>query len=155
MHLMIILLLGLATTVSCSYYIVDAKHGRSLVAGDRYDGHIYHQDPMGKSNAKWVLEPVSGEPDYYLIRDTKHNKYIVAGDRYDGRIYHQDPNNRSNAKWRLVLFTDDYGSDTYHLMDKKHNRTIVAGDVADNNVYHQHPNRRPNARWAIVPNYLC
>ena len=104
---------------------------------------------------QWVLEPVSGEPDYYLIRDTKHNKYIVAGDRYDGHIYHQDPNNRSNAKWRLVLFTDDYGSGTYYLMDKKHNRAIVAGDVADNSVYHQHPNRRPNAHWAIVPNYLC
>jgi len=88
MHLIVILLLGLATAVNCSYYIVDAKHGRSIVAGDRYDGHIYHQDPTGRPNGKWVLEPVSGQSGVFFIRDTKHNKYIVAGDNYDGRIYH-------------------------------------------------------------------
>lgn len=126
-----------------------------LVAGNVYDGRIYHQDPIGRSNGKWVLEPVSGEPEVFFIRDTKHNKYIVAGDRYDGRVYHQLPNNRSNAKWRLVPLADNYGSKTFHLIDQKHNRAIVAGDVADNNVYHQYPDRRPNSRWALVPNFLC
>ena len=155
MRLIIILLLGLATAVTCSYYIVDAKHGRSLVAGNTYDGHIYHQDPIDRTNAKWVLEPISGDPNYFFIRDTRHNKYIVAGDTYDGRIYHQLPNNRQNAKWMLVPFTDTYGSTTYHLIDQKHRRAIVAGDTADNKVYHQYPNRRPNARWALVPNYLA
>ena len=137
------------TAVRCSYYIMDAKHGRSIVAGniDIYDGRIYHQDPTGRLNAKWVLEPITGdlEPTFYLIRDTKHNKYIVAGDRYDGNVYHQTPNNRSNAKWQLVPFTDDRGSKTFNLIDKKHNRALVAGDVADNRMYHQYPNRRPNA----------
>ena len=74
-HLAIItiLLLVLAAVVSSTtYYIVDAKHGRSIVAGDRYDGHIYHQDPRDRPNAKWLLIPVHGQPGYYFIRDTKH-----------------------------------------------------------------------------------
>jgi len=76
MHLIVILLLGLATAFNCSYYIVDAKHGRSIVAGDRYDGHIYHQDPTGRPNGKWVLEPVSGQSGVFFIRDTKHNNTL-------------------------------------------------------------------------------
>ena len=81
-----VLLLGFAAVASCNtYYIVDAKHGRSIVAGDHYDGHIYHQDPRDRSNAKWLLEPVHGQPGFFFIRDTRHFKYIVAGDNYDGR----------------------------------------------------------------------
>ena len=156
MQLIVVLFLSLASAVSCTrtYYIVDAKHGRSLVAGDRYDGHIYHQDPRERPNAKWVLEPVHGQRGVFLIRDTKHNNYIVAGDNYDGRIYHQRPNNRPNAKWRLVPFADSFGSTTFHLVDLKHGRAIVAGNVADNKVYHQPPHCRSNARWAIIPNYI-
>ena len=149
-----ILLLGLAAVVSSTtYYIVDAKHGRSIVAGDRYDGHIYHQDPRDRPNAKWLLIPVRWQPGYYFIRDTKHWRYIVAGNRYDGRLYHQEAQNRRNAKWRLVPFGDKIGSVTFELWDQKHNRAIVAGDRADNHVYHQYPNRRPNARWALIPNH--
>ena len=68
-----ILLLVLAAVVSSTtYYIVDAKHGRSIVAGDNYDGHIYHQDPRDRPNAKWLLIPVHGQPGYYFIRDIQN-----------------------------------------------------------------------------------
>ena len=55
-----------------TYYIVDAKHGRSIVAGDTYDGNVYHQDPTDRPNAKWELEPTQAE-GFYLIRDIKHS----------------------------------------------------------------------------------
>lgn len=160
MHLIIIAFLGSVVTAiataSSSYYIVDAKHGRSLVAGNRYDGNVYHQDPTDRPNAKWVLETIEGEDaDIFLIRDTLHKKYIVAGDHYDGKVYHQAHNNRSNAKWRLVPFTDKIGSQTFHLIDQKHGKAIIAGGVADNHVYHQPPGNHPNARWALVPNSIC
>ena len=148
-----VLLLGFAAVASCNtYYIVDAKHGRSIVAGDHYDGHIYHQDPRDRSNAKWLLEPVHGQPGFFFIRDTRHFKYIVAGDNYDGRLYHQDTYNRPNAKWRLLPFRDIHGSETFEIFDQKHNRAIAAGNNADNNLYHQYPDLRPNARWALIPN---
>ena len=153
-----LLLLSLAALTSCkTYYIIDAKHGRSIVAGDRYNGHIYHQDPADRPNAMWKLQPIKNEPGYYFIRDTRHYKYIVAGDNYDGNlVYHQDANNRPNAKWRLVPFmiTDSYGSTTYEIRDLKHNRAIVEGDVANNNVYRQIPDGSPNAFWAVIPNTL-
>ena len=148
-----VVLLGLAALASCqTYYIVDAKHGRSIVAGNHYDGHLYHQDPFGRPNAKWLLEPVHGQPGFFFIRDTLHYRYIVAGNNYDGRRYHQDSGNRPNAKWRLLPFTDTYGSTTYEIFDQKHNRAIVAGNNADNNLYHQWPDLRPNARWALIRN---
>ena len=84
-----VLLLSLAAVASCTtYYIVDAKHGRSIVAGDNYDGRIYHQDPRDRSNAKWRLEPVPGQHGFYYIKDAKHHKCIVAGNRYDRNLYH-------------------------------------------------------------------
>ena len=79
-HLAILplLLFSLVALASCqTYYIVDAKYGRSIVAGDRYDGHT---DPSDRPNAKWILEPVDGEPDFFWssIRDTKYWRCIVA-----------------------------------------------------------------------------
>ena len=137
-----------------AYYIVDAKHGRSIVASNTYNGHIYHQDPTDRPNAKWVLEPTS-TADYYYIKDTKHNQYIVAGDNYNGSLSHRPHNGRLNAMWRKVVVTDTYGSETFYLFDRKHNKAIVAGDVENKKyVYHQDPNGRSNARWAIIPNSI-
>ena len=49
----------LSSSHSCYvvYTITDLKHGLSLVAGDNYDGKIYHQSPNGRSNAEWTLIP--------------------------------------------------------------------------------------------------
>ena len=116
------ILLCLAATVSCSYYIVDTKHGRSLCAENRSDGRIYHQDPNGRRNAKWTFEAIPEEPSLYLIRDMLHKKYIIAGNTFDGNIYQEaSPNNRSNAMWHLhvVPFKDDLGSTTFYLIDEK------------------------------------
>ena len=136
-----------------AYYIVDAKHGRSIVAGDTYDGHLYHQDPTDRPNAKWVLEPTS-TADYYYIKDIKYNQYIVADDNYDGSLSHQPHNGRLNAMWRMVVVTDTYGSKSFYLFDMKHDKAIVADDVENNKVYHQDPNGRSNARWAMIPNSI-
>jgi hypothetical protein len=134
-----------------TYYITDAKHGRSIVASDSDDEHIYHQDPLDRPNAKWVLEAAQ-EEGYYLIRDTKNQKCIVASNTYDGLLYQQPPRDRPNALWRMVKFYDEAGAVTIHLIDKKHNKAIVASDIANGHVYHQEPNNRPNARWALIPN---
>jgi hypothetical protein len=140
----------LRTTGPQYYYIMDTKHRRSIVAGDVYDGRIYHQDPGDRPNAIWTLE-FSNAQGYYLIRDTKHQKCIVAGNDYDGQLYHQDPNGKGNDRWRIVKFKDEQtGSEAVELIDKRHNKAIVAGDVRDNHVYHQDPNNRPNARWILI-----
>ena len=136
------------STASATYYIVDAKHGRSIVAGDKADNIAYHQDPRDRSNAKWALEPVQDEPGFFFIRDMKHKKCIVA---CNGDIYHRDPSNLPNAKWQLEKATDDFGSETFYLIDQKRKKAIVAGDNADNNLYHQPHNSRANARWALIP----
>ena len=78
--LLIALLFELATAVtSCHYYIIDAKHGRSLVAGDAYDGRVYHQDPTGRANAKWELLPLNGsDSGYYLIEEIRKLEKVWA-----------------------------------------------------------------------------
>ncbi len=132
------------------YYIVDAKHVRSLVAGDHYDGHIYHQDPRHRLNASWILEKTETAGVFH-IRDLAHQKYIVAGDKYDGHVYHQDQQGRLNAKWRTVMVSSKNGIDTVQLLDLKHHKAIIAGDREDDNVYHQDPHNRLNACWALIP----
>ena len=86
------------------YHIRDTKHSKCIVAGDRYDGNIYHQDPNNRLNAKWRLVPFSdayGSETYYL-QDKKHNRVIVAGNVADNRVYHQYPQSRPNAHWAIV-----------------------------------------------------
>ena len=85
-----------------SYYLSDGKHGISIVAGDNYDGRIYHQWPLGRPNAEWIFSPIIGKKNVFHIYDLRHRKFIVSGDNYDGNIYHQDHNNRLNAEWTLV-----------------------------------------------------
>jgi hypothetical protein len=124
--------------------IYDAKHYKNIVAGNNYDGRIYHQDALNRPNAEWSLE-ATGEVDTYYIRDNKHGGYIVAGDNYDGHLYHQFNKDRSNAKWEKIPAPQGLG--WFWLVDKKHSRAIVAGDNYDGHLYHQYPNFRANAAW--------
>ena len=85
-----LILFSLVALACCqTYYIVDSKHSRSIVAGDRYDERIYHQDPSDRLNVKSILEPVRGEPGFFFITNTKFWRRIVSGNNYDGRLYHQ------------------------------------------------------------------
>ncbi|MBF0547303.1 MAG: hypothetical protein HQM08_22875 [Candidatus Riflebacteria bacterium] len=43
-------------SVDC-YSIFDRKGNKALVAGFNYGSHVYHQDPGGRENAKWMLLP--------------------------------------------------------------------------------------------------
>jgi hypothetical protein len=133
-----------------TYYIIDARHGLGIAAGDRADNNLYHQDPAGRQNARWVLES-AGDGDYYHIKDAQHGLCIVAGDSYDGYLYHQPANARLNAQWRVVEIKGAAGLVTAQLFDRKHGKAIVAGDTPDNHVYHQDPGDRPNARWQLIP----
>ncbi|MBL9103714.1 MAG: RICIN domain-containing protein [Myxococcales bacterium] len=128
--------------------LVDGKHGLQAVAGDVYDGRVYHQAPAGRRNAQWEFTPGS-LAGCWTIRDRKHGKCLVAGDVYDGRVYHQDAGGRANAEWRLVATADD--PSTFHVVDRKHGKALVAGDAADNHLYHQDPQARANARWRVMP----
>lgn len=123
--------------------ITDSKHGKSLVAGDNYDNHVYHQDAQNRNNSKWILKKHAN--DLYTITDYKHGYSLVAGDKYDNHVYHQDVNYRPNGYWTL----DRQSDGTFIITDHKHNKSLVAGDNCDNHVYHQDVNGRPNGRWRI------
>lgn len=126
----------------------DCKHSQAIVAGDNYDGNIYHQIAGERLNAQWVMrfaETVNGI-DYYYLQDRKHDKFLVAGDNYDGRVYHQDHAGRLNAQWATMWGP---AGDSVLIIDRKHGKCLVAGDNDDNNVYHQDPNGRTNAYWKI------
>lgn len=135
------------TNYQGKWQLRDEKHGKFLIAGDVYDGHVYHQDrdkePGKQHNAWWVLEVVSPDQGICYVRDVKHGKCLVAGDVYDGHVYHQDPDGRANALWQRVQAPDG----TYYLRDMKHRKCLVAGNVYDERVYHQDPNDRSNAMW--------
>jgi hypothetical protein len=139
----LIAIIGICQT-TIAEKIYDAKHFLYIVAGNTYDGNIYHQPHQNRENANWTLIP-TGEPETYYIQDGKHLAYIVAGDTYNGHIYHQYNLNRENAKWRKI--PDPIREGWYWLVDKKHFRAIVAGD--DGNLYHQYPQFRENASWKI------
>ncbi|WP_299461626.1 RICIN domain-containing protein [uncultured Microscilla sp.] len=123
-------------------YIVDYKHYKGIVAGDNYDGKLYHQNPNGRENAKWEFIPVKRTNGYY-IKDKKHGKCIVAGDNYDGKLYHQDHGNGDNAIWEVYQAESGF----YYLRDLKHKKCIVAGDNYDGKLYHADPEILQSACW--------
>lgn len=139
------------------FYIKDVKHQKYLVAGDNYDGKVYHQSGINRENAKWVFELVEPSPmddpniTYYHIYDLKHKKYLVAGDRYDGKVYHQDPSGRKNSLWTITLSKTASGHGGFKITDALHQRALVAGDNYDGNIYHQDDDvsARPEKRWII------
>lgn len=132
------------------FEINDAKHNKSLAAGDNYDGNVYHQSPNDRYNAKWFFYPVPNHPDYYYIIDAKHREGIVAGINYDNHVYHQDVWDRDVAMWKVepshLPDTEGY----YTFTDMKHQRSIVAGDVYDGHVYHQYVQGRRNGIWRLA-----
>jgi hypothetical protein len=108
----------IVTNVLTSYktdelLIGNGLHRECIVAGDTADNHVYFQKSEGRSNARWILEPVmkDGQPLFTMcegrprpvcrIRDRKHGLYIVAGDAVDNNVYHQRHNDRLNAQWAI------------------------------------------------------
>lgn len=120
------------------------KEPVAIVAGNSYDGRVYHQKLEDRDNGKWQFIPTGD--GYYNIVDIRHNKALVGGDNWDNNIYHQAPNNRDNAKWKLV----EKGDNKYQLIDKKHGKAICGGDNPDGNIYHQTPGLRSNCIWNIT-----
>jgi len=127
-----------------TYYIIsDARHNRSLVAGNNADNHVYHQEPLGRRNAQWRFIP-AGNCTYYIV-DRKHkDKALVAGDSYDKALYHQRHRNRANAKWTISSIQG-----AYLITDAKHKYELIAGDRYNGRLYHQPHQNRLNARWKI------
>lgn len=117
---------------------------KAVVAGDVYDGKIYHQDLKNRDNGKWQFVPTSD--GFYNIIDIRHNRAIVAGHNYDGKIYHQEASNLPEAQWKLV----EKGDNKFHLIDKKHGKALVGGNVYDGKLYHQDPGLRSNAIWNLT-----
>lgn len=70
-------------------WIQDQKHHKDLIAGDVYDGNIYHQDPNGRQNALWRLTPVGDGS--FILTDLKHRKALVgrAAARVGSRLNRQ------------------------------------------------------------------
>ena len=131
------------------FEIEDAKHKKSLVAGDIQDNHVYHQDPNYRYNSKWFFYPVPNQPNRWYIIDAKHRMGVVAGEIYDNNVYHQDVVGRDVAMWKAEPVPHREGYFTF--TDKKHGKSIVAGDSYDEHVYHQDVNGRPNGEWILKP----
>lgn len=41
-----------------NFEICDTKHRKCIIAGDNYDGDVYHQDVRGRPNGRWTLKQV-------------------------------------------------------------------------------------------------
>jgi hypothetical protein len=61
------------------FYIRDRLHGRCIVAPDEYDGRLYHEDALGRANARWQIFPMydgAGGGNAVTIKD---GKFGLAG----------------------------------------------------------------------------
>ena len=132
------------------FEINDAKHDNSIVAGDAYDGNLYHQSPDYRMNAKWFFYPVPNHPGYYYIIDAKHKRGIVSGINYDNHVYHQDVWDRDAAMWKVEPSRLPNTEGYYTFTDMRHERSIVAGDVYDAHLYHQYVDGRRNGIWRLT-----
>jgi hypothetical protein len=154
----------LATTLAygqqyASITMVDLAHKKAVVAGDSYDGRLYHQKPnidqrdaesSIRDNAKWMFKPAGQDAqgkNYYQILDRRHGVAIVAGYNYDGNVYHQEPGNTDNTLWQLHPVEGQEGY--FYIIDKKHGKALVAGNNHDGNLYHQDDRARSNAKWLL------
>jgi hypothetical protein len=115
---------------------------RCIVAGDTYNGQVYHQVPNGRTNAIWVMLPQASGG--FHIMDMNHKKCLVAGDSYDGHVYHDDPKDRPNALWDML--TTEAG---ISFRDRKHGKFISRGDNEDGNIYHQDDSGRHPISWRL------
>lgn len=139
------------------FYIKDVKHQNYLVAGDTYNGSIYHQGDKNRDNAKWKFELVESSPmddpnvTYYRICDLKHKKYLVAGDRYDGSVYHENHNGRKNSLWAITPSKTYSGHGGFKITDALHGKCLAAGNRLDGSIYHQDDDVYvgPEKRWII------
>lgn len=74
------------------FTITDVKHGRQLVAGDRYDGKIHHQEWNRRKNGLWTVFQIKGRNPQQAV--------VVTGDGKPDSIAEQpmrisaDPDNR-------------------------------------------------------------
>jgi hypothetical protein len=127
------------------FYLEDQAHHKCIIAGDKYDGVVYHQEHKGRDNAQWRF--VDTGDGYYYIYDRRHGKAIIAGDKYDGHLYHQAPKGRANAQWKI---SEGSNPGSFILTDRKHGKALIAGDKYDGRLYHQAPGDRSNAQWTLT-----
>jgi hypothetical protein len=130
------------------WQMYDVSNNKYVVAGDVYDGSVYHQDANDRANSYWMADYTDTAKTSFYIRDLRHGKAIVAGDTYDGKLYHQDPKGRQNAIWTKVPVPNQ--RNVFYLQDLKHHKCIVAGNTYDGNLYHQDANGRQNAMWNLL-----
>ena len=60
--------------------IRDAAYGRYLVAGDLWDGCVYHQPHQNRPNAVWAMIDIPNFKGMVELRDLKHGYRLMAGD---------------------------------------------------------------------------
>ena len=158
-------------------HIADRMYFRSLVAGNTYDGHVYHQPSNGRVNARWVLEPAldaagnpvaspvdDGDSTVYHLRDALHNAYLVSGPTANGQVLQNPDKSSPNAMWTLepVLQADgtpavkqDPNSKkeypVYYVRDMKWRQWMLAGSNGkdDQQIYLGSGMNLSNAEWAI------
>ena len=64
------------------YYIRNKQTGKYMVAGETYDGHVYHQPHQNRLNAQWIVERAldtkTGQPlEYRHKNNTSYSVYWV------------------------------------------------------------------------------
>jgi hypothetical protein len=87
--------------------IKDSQYGRYLVAGDEWDGRVYHQPHDHRVNSIWLQLLTPKSDGLMEFRDMKHGMRLANGELYargDDRcrpvanIWGQD----STAQWKIV-----------------------------------------------------
>lgn len=115
-----------------SFQIIDGKHGKALVAGNNFDGHVYHQDPGERSNAIWRLTPKVG--------DGEAPQEFVLSENYLTTIYHFDQKQIIGDPKRIIVMDKarNTGSrDFKETLDKKREITVIESWSTSNSVSHK------------------
>jgi hypothetical protein len=134
--------------------LIDRKWQAYLIAGDNYDGHVYHQrQGASKLNAVWIMEKVQGEDNWYYLFDAKHGQYLTVKDNGNESIQ-QGPVTEELACWQFIEVPDpDPVISSFNIKQVQTGLYIAAGMAyCDNHVYQQtvQPGEL-NAMWRKTP----
>ncbi len=130
-------------------WLEDRKHQKNIVAGNIYDGNVYHQPAVPTQlNSLWAVEPVPGSDEWVYLFDLKHGQYLNVHEGSDQNMQHGTPEIWDEACFRLTECGNDGAYIYYHLQSRYGDKGVVAGDNYDGHLYYQ-PLQPPrlNAEW--------
>src|SRR5690554_6868960 len=58
-------------------HLKDQQFHRYVVAGDRWDGRVYHQENTTRANAVWAVVEGDAAASFYRLIDLKHGMHLI------------------------------------------------------------------------------